>query len=251
MKLLLVLGSDDNFDIVSSSIPPLGFEIIRYRYVMKAMDNLDEISPSAIVVSARDFPRHWKILVQFVRSERSREACPIILLKGGTFSTEETAKAFFLGVNGVLDDALESPEKLNRLQNILGRHVPVHEKRKHHRYLVEPWHRVGFLVANFSGKGIVQGTVQNISAGGLSFMPANCQPPEEPPEEASVNEAFKECSLRVGDAILSPVCRLVRTGKIVSMEFISFPKGEQRVLERFLEEFPLHSYSYNVEKIAS
>jgi len=247
MKLLLVLGSDDNFDIVSSSIPPLGFEIIRYRHVMKAMDNLDEISPSAIVISARDFPRHWKILVQFVRSERSRETCPIILLKGGAFSTEETAKAFFLGVNGVLDDALESPEKLNRLQNILGRHVPVHEKRKHHRYLVEPWHRVGFLVANFSGKEIVKGTVQNISVGGLSFLPINA----ESPKEEAVNEEFKECSLRVGDAILSPVCRLVRTGKIISLEFTSFPMGEQRILERYIEEFPLLSYSYNVEKIAS
>jgi len=247
MKLLLVLGSDDNFDIVSSSIPPLGFEIIRYRHVMKAMDNIDEISPSAIVVSARDFPRHWKILVQFVRSERSREACPIILLKGGTFSTEETAKAFFLGVNGVLDDALESPEKLNRLQNILGRHVPVHEKRKHHRHLVEPWHRVGFLVANLSGNGIVGGAVQNISLGGLSFLPAKSQSPDED----AINEEFSECSLRVGEAILSPVCRLVRTGRIVSMEFISFPKGEQRILERYLEEFPLLSYSYNVEKIAS
>jgi len=247
MKLLLVLGSDDNFDIVSSSIPPLGFEIIRYRYVLKAMDNIEEVNPAAIVISARDFPRHWKILVQFVRSERSREACPIILLKGGTFSTEETSKAFFLGVNGVLDDALETPAKLDRLQNILGRYVPVNEKRKHHRYLVEPWHRVGFLIANSSDRDIVSGVVQNISAGGLSFLPANLRSLESD----AVDTEFRECSLRVGDSILSPVCRLVRTGKIVSMEFMSFPKGEQRVLEQYLEEFPLLSYSYNVEKIAS
>ncbi|MCL2193392.1 MAG: PilZ domain-containing protein [Treponema sp.] len=247
MKLLLVLGSDDNFDIVSSSIPPLGFEIIRYRYVLKAMDNIDEINPAAIVISARDFPRHWKILVQFVRSERSREACPIILLKGSTFSTEETSKAFFLGVSGVLDDALEAPEKLDRLQNILGRYVPVKEKRKHHRHLVEPWHRIGFLVANLSGKEIVKGIVQNISVGGLSFLCINSQPPEND----AVNMEFRECSLRVGDEILSPVCRLVRTGKIISMEFLSFPKGELRVLERYLEDFPLLSYSYSVEKIAS
>jgi len=246
MKLLLVLGSDDNFDVISRSIPPLGFEIIRYRHVLKAMDNMDEVNPSAILVSARDFPRHWKILVQFVRSERSKESCPILLLKGGTFSTEETSKAFFLGVSGVLDDALENPEKLDRLQNILGRYVPVHEKRKHHRYMVEPWHRVGFLVANFSGKSIVSGSVQNISVGGLSFCPAS----PEPPGDDAFNKRFTECSLRVGDAILSPICRIVRIGQVISMEFVSFPKGEHRILEQYLEEFPLLDYGYSVEKIA-
>jgi len=246
MKLLLVLGSDDNFDVISRSIPPLGFEIIRYRHVLKAMDNMDEISPSAILVSARDFPRHWKIIVQFVRSERSKESCPILLLKGGTFSTEETSKAFFLGVSGVLDDALESPEKLDRLQNILGRYVPVQEKRKHHRYSVEPWHRVGFLAANLSGKSIVTGPVQNISARGLAFALVNSRPPADD----ALSKRFAECSLRVGDAIISPVCRIVRLGQVISLEFLSFPKGENRILEQYLEEFPLLDYGFNVEKIA-
>jgi len=246
MKLLLVLGSDDNYDIISHSMRPLGFEIIRYRHVMKAMDNIEEINPSAIVVSARDFPRHWKILVQYVRSERSKEVCPLIVLKNSTFSTEETSKAFFLGVSGVLDDALENLEKLDRLQNILGRYVPVNEKRQYHRYIVEPWHRVGFLVANFLGKSIVTGNVHNISAGGLSFTPGNF----EFPGDESLNAEFAECSLRVGNAILSPTCRLVRTGKMASMKFTSFPKGEKRVLEQYLDEFPLLDYGSNVEKIA-
>jgi len=246
MKLLLVLGSDDNFDLISKSMRPLGFEIIRYRHILKAMDNIDEVNPSAIVVSARDFPRHWKILVQFVRSELSKEVCPIIVLKGSTFSTEETSKAFFLGVSGVLDDALENLERLDRLQNMLGRYVPVQEKRKNHRYFVEPWHRIGFLVANLNGKSIVTGTVQNISAGGLTFAPIG----SEPPGDEILNSDFTECSLRIGDAIISPVCRLVRTGKMVSMKFASFPKGEKRILEQYLEEFPLLDYSYNVEKIA-
>jgi len=246
MKLLLALGSEDNVDVIHRSIRPLGFEIIHYRQVMKAMDNIEEIDPSAIIVSARDFPRHWKILVQFVRSERSKEACPIILLKDKGFSTEETSKAFFLGVSGVLDDALENLEKLDRLQNILGRYVPVHERRKHHRYLVEPWHRIGFIAANFLGAPIVAGSVLNISVGGLLFAPSNV----EPPGEDALNTKFTECSLRIGDAILSPVCRLARLGKVLSLEFVSFPKGEARILEQYLEEFPLLNYG-STEKIAS
>jgi DNA-binding response OmpR family regulator len=247
MKLLLVQGSDDNFDIIERSIRPLGFEIVRYRHVLKAMDNIDEIDPSAVMISARDFPRHWKMLAQFVRGERSKEACPIILLKGPAFSSEETSQAFFLGANGVLDDALESLEKLDRLQNALGRYAPVREKRRHQRYAVEPWHRVGFIVADFSGRPIVSGAVQNISLGGLSFCPAV----SKPIGEDALGARFAECSLRVGDAILSPECRLVRCGRVVSMEFVSFPKGEARMLEQYLDEFPLMDYGIGAERAAS
>ena len=248
MKLLLVLGSDDNYETISRSVQPLGFEIIRYRHVMKAMDNLDEIDPQAIMVSARDFPRHWKILVQFVRSERPKEACPVVLLKASTFSTEETSKAFFLGANGVLDDALEAPGRLDRLQNIMGRYVPVHEKRRNIRYTMEPWHHVGFIAANLCGSEIAVGNVRDISLCGLSFVPGK----SGPPKEARLHEEFGECSLRVGDAILSPTCRLVRTGKTVCMEFVRFPKGEKRILEEYLEEFPLVDYGYSgMERLAS
>ena len=236
MKLLLVLGSDDNCDIISRSIRPLGFELIRYRHVLKAMDNIDEINPSAIVVSAKDFPRHWKILVQFVRSERPKEICPIIVLKSGkSFSTEETSKAFFLGVSGVVDDALNKPEELDRLQNILSRYVPVHEKRKAHRFIVEPWNRIGFLFVNAAGKSIITGDVKTISAGGLSFLPDESMPKEG----IAQNSELKECSLRIGDAILSPVCRVIRNGRVLSLEFASFNKDQRRILDQYLDEFPL------------
>ena len=235
MKLLLVLGSDDDCSIISNSIRPLGFEIIRYRHVLKAMDNIDEINPEAIVISARDFPRHWKILVQFVRSERPREICPIVILKGKNFSTEETSKAFFLGVSGVVNDELEKPEELDRLQNILSRYVPVQEKRKHHRFFVEPWNRIGFLFASVSDKSIITGEVKTISAGGLSFIPDESQQFEK----IAANTELRYCSLRAGDAILAPVCRVVRSGRILSLEFISFPKEQRRLLNQYLDEFPM------------
>ncbi|MCL2609548.1 MAG: PilZ domain-containing protein [Treponema sp.] len=240
MKLLLVLGCDDNFKAISDSMQPLGFEIVRYRHVLKAMDNIDEVAPSAVIVSARDFPGHWKILVQFIRSERSKESCPVIVLKGPGFGTEETSKAFFLGVNGVLEDSLDAPEKLDRLQNIMGRYVPVNEKRRGIRYSIEPWHRIGFLISDFPGRQLVSGLVRNISGGGLSFFPIN----SDAPDKESLQAEFSECSLRVGDAILSPVCRLVRTGTIVSMEFVRFPRGEQHILDQYIDEFPLLEYGY-------
>jgi len=247
MKLLLVFSADDNCNIISRSISPLGFEMIRYRQVLKAMDNIDEINPSAIVVSARDFPRHWKFLVQFVRTERANEICPIIILKGGNFSTEEMTSAYFLGVSGIIDDSLNSPNEIYRLKNILSHFAPLgapplEEKRKHRRFHVEPWHRACILAINRRGKSLVTGDVENISGGGLTFIPANCAPVGAAPmEDASLNEQFDECSLRLGDSILSPVCRLVRTGEKPAMEFVSFSENEARIFEHFIQQLAMSS----------
>jgi len=251
MKLLLVFAADDNCNIISRSISPLGFEMIRYRQVLKAMDNIDEINPSAIVVSARDFPRHWKFLVQFVRTERANEICPIVILKGGNFSTEETTSAYFLGVSGVIDDSLNSPAEISRLKNILSHcapngaapngaapngAAPLEEKRKHRRFHAEPWHRACILAVNRREKSLVAGDVENISSGGLAFVPANGAAPIG---DASLNDQFNECSLRLGDSILSPVCRLVRAGEKPALEFASFPEGEQRIFEQFIHQLAM------------
>jgi hypothetical protein len=227
MKLLLVLGSDDNYDAFTQTVAPLGFELIRYRHVLKAMDNIDEVDPAAIVISAREFPRHWKILVQFVRNERSKEVCPIIILKGESFSAEETSKAFFLGVNGVISDTLERAEEIHRLKNILGSSAPEQKQQ----FFVEPWNRIGLLIAGLSDRSFVIGDVKTISSNGLSFIP------EAPPvKTVQLNKELKECSLRAGDAILSPVCRITGTEKNISLEFVSFPNDEQQTLDRYLEE---------------
>jgi hypothetical protein len=241
MKLLLVLGSDDSFGAISKSVRPLGFELVRYRHVLKAMDNVDEINPTAIIVSARDFPRHWKVLVHFIRCERPKESCPIIILKGVNFDNEETCKAFFLGVNGLVDETLDNPVEVDRLQNILSRYIPVHEKRKHLRFYVEAWHRIAFLFAVPGSNIIVTGDIKTISTGGLSFFPANASLVKD----IEPNTELTECSLRIGDAILSPVCRLVCTGRTISMKFVSLTNKEKRILEQYLDDLPLSKVIMN------
>jgi len=233
MKLLLVLGSDDNYDAIIHTLAPLNLELIRYRHVLKAMDNIDEIDPSAIIISARDFPRHWKVMVQFTRTERSKEACPIIILKGESFSAEETSKAFFMGVNTVVNDALERDEEIYRIKTILGSQASSPEQTP--QFCAEPWHRIGLLIGDLSDKSFIVGEVKTISSNGLSFIPE--QPPAKTVDfDITVNKELRECSLRVGDAILSPVCRITGTGKTITMDFVSFPGDEQRTLERCLQE---------------
>jgi hypothetical protein len=246
MKLLLVLGSDESYDLISMYVKPLDFDLIRYRHVLKAMDNIDEVDPIAIIISARDFPRHWKILVQFVRSERSKETCPIIILKGDNFPLEETTKAFFLGVSGIVSESLADPNEIDRLKNILSRYIPVDEKRKSHRYYAEEWNRFGLLISNPGDKAVIWGTVKTISNTGLSFSPAY----SAMMKDITLNMELKDCSLRAGDAILSPVCRLVRTGRVVSLEFVSFPGNEKEILENYLESLPMLELKYQKKHAA-
>jgi DNA-binding response OmpR family regulator len=238
MKLLLILTSDEVYNIIAHYVKPLGFEIIRYRHVLKAMDNIDEIDPTAIAISARDFPRHWKILVRFVREERTKEECPIVVFKGKQFSAEEGAQALFLGASGLVDEALETPAELNRLQNILSRYAPVSERRKHDRLYVEDWHRLGFLFVNPVTRTIITGDLKTISLGGISFLPEF----SSRIQELFADTRLDECSLRVGEAMLSPVCRLVRNNRMLSIEFVSFPGQEQETLAKYLTDLPLLGY---------
>jgi hypothetical protein len=232
MKLLLILGSDETSEILARNIKPLGLEFVRYRYVLKAMDNVDEIDPAGIIISARDFPRHWKILTQFVRAERSREVCPIILLTGTVFPPEEAAKGLYLGVNALVREALDQGVELDRLQRILERYLLVENKRKARRYYQEDWTNFGFCIANPLDKTIITGTVETLSATGISFLP------DEPAllENIPGDEELAECSLRIGDSIISPTCRIIRREPVLSLEF-TFLAGEEQIrLESYLDE---------------
>ncbi|MDR1024186.1 MAG: PilZ domain-containing protein, partial [Treponema sp.] len=156
MKLLLVTGSDDTYDLVSLYIRPLGFELIRYRYIVKAMDNVDEIDPAGVIISANDFPRHWKAMVQFIRAERPKEMCPIIILTGKNFPLEATTQAFYIGVSGIVDETLSTPD-LDRLQTIISRYIPVDERRRSRRFYTGEWTRFGFLICSPVDKTIIPG----------------------------------------------------------------------------------------------
>jgi hypothetical protein len=197
------------------------------------MDNIDEINPGAIIVSARDFPRHWKILVQFARAGLAKEDCPIIVLKTPDFSDEESSKASFLGISCLVNDNLDNPAEAEDFLRILSRHIKANERHLNHCLFVEPWSRFGFMFARPQDKLIVPCELLTISTTGVSFKHAGF----DLMKGLSPGMELAECSLRLGGAIFSPVCRLVNIDKSVSMEFVSFPDGGKQVLEQYLEGF--------------
>jgi hypothetical protein len=235
MKLMLILASDEIPDLISENIKLPGVEMIQYRHVLKAMDNIDEIDPACIIISARDFPRHWKTLVQFVRSERSKEQCPIILLKEGDLPLEEASKAFFIGISSIVCDDLGRSPVMDRFLGIMERYLQIPNKRKARRYRAEPWTRFGFCMAHPVSKAIITTTVKTFSATGISFEP------DHPSLVANLVEGMElyECSLRVGNDIISPICRLIRKQPDMSLEFIFLSRAEQSIMDSYLGNIPL------------
>jgi hypothetical protein len=235
MKLLLIIGADEILSLISENIIPLGFDIIRYQDVLKAMDSIEEIDPAAIIISARDFPRHWKTLVQFVRSNHPKAECPIIILTGPGFSVEDATKAFYLGVSGIVSCDLSRPSEMDQLQRLLHRYLLLAEKRRTGRFHVTPSREVGFCAVNPVIKSLISGRVQTISASGISFVPNGAAPLYH----LEGNMELSECSLRIGNDFITPICRVVRAGADMSLEFIFLSGLDRILLDNYLEALPL------------
>lgn len=101
MKALII--SDD--EVFSHSLEKksleLGYSTILYKWLLKALDNIEEISPDLIIINGVDYPRHWKTLVQFVHCKIIKKDVKIFLFVSDNFSQEEEKKADFLGVSGI------------------------------------------------------------------------------------------------------------------------------------------------------
>jgi len=234
MKALLVVEDDKIAEIARFYLRPLGFEAVRYRNPLKALDNLDEIEPNAIVVSARDFPRHWKVIAQVARTMWSKDKCVIVLLKGDLFPFEEAAKAAHIGVNGVVRDDLDDRHEQTRFQHLLKRYVTVDESRSAERVAPSPWDRLDFMFAHPLTFSPVAGRLETVSPAGISFIP------DSPALVADLEpgRTIEDCSLRVGDRILSLSCLVVRSDRLLGLEIASMDEGDREYLGEYLAACP-------------
>ena len=234
MKALLLVDDDRVADIARFYLRPLGFEAIRYRSPVKAIDNLDEIAPDAVVVSARDYPRHWKIVTSVIRSERGKEDCVIVLLKGEYFPFEEAAKAASLGVNGVVRDALNDRREQAQFQRLLKRYVVVDEARVAERVTPEPWDRLDFMFAHPRSLAPVAGKLETVSASGFSFAPDS----HALVSDLEAGSAIEDCSLRAGDRIISLSCRIARADRVLALTITAMGEEDRRYFEAYLASCP-------------
>jgi hypothetical protein len=244
MKALLLVENDRIAEIIRFYLRPLGFEVLRYRNPVKAVDNLDEIEPDAVVVSARDFPRHWKIVAQTIRAVHDKTECVIVLLKGEHFPFEEAAKAAHLGINGVVKDDLDDRREQGHFQRLLKRYVTVEESRASDRIAPSPWDRLDFMFAHPKTLVPVGGRLETVSSSGLSFIPDS----SALVADLEAGDVIDDCSMRVGDRILTLSCRIVRADRVLGLSISRMDAIDRKTLEDYLASCPEREMRAIMEK---
>lgn len=102
MKALLIADDENVLEKIKKTLIDDGFDVITYKWLLKALDNIEEIAPEVIIVQASSYPRHWKTLVQFVKSEITGFIPKVILYSEVKFSDEDINKSEVLGINGII-----------------------------------------------------------------------------------------------------------------------------------------------------
>lgn len=108
MKALIISDKQDVITLLSKKLESDGYDIIIYRWLLKALDNIEEIRPDYIILSAQEYPRHWKTLASFVESGIGGNDVRFCLYNAEVLTTEEKEKAEKLGVEFFSDDDEEN-----------------------------------------------------------------------------------------------------------------------------------------------
>lgn len=242
MKAMLVIEKDSIKHKVVEHLAPQGFVFIHYANPIKAMDNLDEVSPRIVIFSAADYPRHWKPFIQLFRQGTDEQQKPFILLRGDRFDDEEAAKAGTLGVNAIVREDFSNPEDLMLLEDILARYAVWNDKRYDRRYPVTNRDDVEFMFTHPDSLQIITGRIEDLSGGGLLFIAEDV---------ASTNDLapgrqIDLCTLNIAGSYFEVSVKISHNSGPVSFKFVNlsaecgealdalFEKERQKALKRSL-----------------
>lgn len=212
MIALLIADSEDYISPLSTLLEGWAFDVIRYRSAIKALDNLEEISPDAVIISAKDFPRHWKALVQYIRSDSSRSETVIALVVNERFSSEEADKASFIGVQAIIREDIESDK--DKLLDIFSRYRYV-GKAPSRRVFEITREQTEFLFTNPKSGVIITGRLDSIDTQSLVFK---CDCPSET-SDLVIGDLIDRCSLKIQEKFFTPRCTVTKNGSLIELSF--------------------------------
>lgn len=230
MRILLVADRTELREYIHRNFMPRGAEIIQYQNPIKAMDNLDEIDPELVLFSTQDFPRHWKPFLAFLRDFKPREECVFVLLKGADFDHEEADKAQALKVNGIVREELDDKAEIDRLKELVNRYHDIGDARAEKRIVPSAIDKIGFIFTHPARLELIEGRVEDLSATGISFLPANRQRVMD----IAIGTLLPACSLRIGDALLALPARVVRNERSLSLLFHDLTDGERSMIRSYI-----------------
>ncbi len=246
MNIMRVVEKDETQNALEQHLHPRGFEFITYKNPIKAMDNIDEVSPDIVLFSGEDFPRHWKPFLRLLRNSFPKEQTVFILLIGEVFPFEEAAKAAELKANGILGENFQDKRKMLHIEGLLSRYKMIRDNRKGPRYIPDDYDELEFIFTHPESLKLITGVIDDVSTEGVGFTP-------DSPHLSSDLEDGSEipfCSLRIADEIISVTCSVIRNSKNLALEFVNMPEEDKVKLADYIENRPARELQHLQESTA-
>ena len=231
MTVALCTRDDKVKEALTYHLGPMGFELVQYTNPVTLMNELEDLAAEILVVSAVDFPRHWKPLGRMLRLQRTKEEAILILLTGPDFPFDEAAKASHLGVNGIISADLSNKTEVYRLKDIVGRYKTLKEQRRIARLVPRAGERLGFAFTHPQKHALVLGSVADISERGVTFKPTT----PKLVADLRTEEAVDGASLRIGDLVVAVDCQVTRAGEVLGFRFNTIYSDGGHALTAFIE----------------
>lgn len=228
MIALLLIDSDESYSIISKTISPFGFETVRYRLPLKLMDNIDELHPDILIINSVDFPRQWKVVVQYLKGTTKKEI-PTILLKNSFFTQTEADKALELGIKALVSESLEDTKSAEKLKEVLLRYSPEITISKSKTISPSEKDNVQCLISHPNSGNIITGKIVSLSKNELNIIPDVIASIEDIDETTLI-----DCTLKLDKDIINPKCFLIQKGKVAHLFVESITPEEQKILELYL-----------------
>jgi len=233
MKILLICQNEQTAGEYNRYFTPAGYALIHYTNPLKAMDNFREIRPEIVIFSETDFPRHWKLAVQFLREQFSRDTSLFILKVDEQFPEEDLHKAHFLGVNGIYRQPAGGSRNLEELESMFSRYRPSPSVRKSHNLVPLGDNRLDMMFLNPRTLQLINGRIIELSPDGAVLKP------DEPYKTAGMDPGMiiKGCSIKISDSILNLTGRLEKNNGLLEITFLDGTENWQNSVRESIAAF--------------
>ena len=192
--------------------------VIQYTNPLKALDNLKEIEPDAVICRAADYPRHWKLLVKGLREFRGRDEGVFVLAVNDDFDSVEADKAVYLEVNFLYPDRLETRDDFLNLRKRIGSRIAVPDHSPIDSWVPEASEKLSFMFRHPGDNRMISGRFIEISPAGGLFRPDDSG---DIPELETGME-IPGGTMRIGESVISMGTRVIIDGEGIYLVFTDF-----------------------------
>ena len=173
-------------------------------------------------------------MLNILREKRSIEEAIFILITDDSFPFNEAAKAAFLKINGIISENLREKSVMFQLNDLIRRYKNLNDQRKFTRIVPNNYEQFKLVFTHPQQRYLVSGFISDISLEGSNFIPNN----PSLTSDLTVNQKIPNCSLRVGEEIITVSCRIARKNRELGIEFESFEQEGHQKLFKYLMERP-------------